>query len=370
MRVLNVIGKFNVGGAENYILNLYRSIDKSNIQFDFLVHGDDKGIYEDEAVSLGATIYRISSFNPLKQKHFNNQFIKLIKDNPNRWDVIEVHSEIDAANILKICKKFHIRCIVHSHSASSGKGIEGLIRSHYFHKLRKYVDIPFACSQEAAINRYGKKIAKRTFIVNNGIDVNKFAFNIENRNQLRKELNIPLNDIVYGHVGRFHVSKNHAFLIDIFNQIHIQNPHSYLVLVGDGELKNAIAKKVQDLKLDNFVIFAGSQHDTYRYYSLFDCLIMPSIYEGIPLTIIEAQANGLTIFASDKIDPNSKITQLVNFIPLSFSSTSWADTISHFQLNMQRNINQDSIKKSYDISQIASWYLDFIKSLGEHNDNN
>ena len=183
IRVLHVVGTLNVGGAENYLLNLYRAVDKNTLRFDFLVHGNKKGCYEDEVLSLGASIYRICHFNPFKQIIYDRQFEKILSVNKNKWQVIEIHSEIDASNIARICRKNKIRCIAHAHSSSSGKGIEGLIRNHYFKNLRKYIDIPFACSREAAINRYGPKIANRSYFINNAIDINKFSFNIESRNK-------------------------------------------------------------------------------------------------------------------------------------------------------------------------------------------
>jgi glycosyltransferase involved in cell wall biosynthesis len=370
IRILHVVGKLNVGGAENYLLNLYRAIDKNVIQFDFLVHGDDKGFYEDEVLSLGAHIYRISHFNPLKQINFNKQFQQILDDNKNRWKVIEIHSEIDVANIAKLCKKNHIRSIAHAHSASYGKGVSGMLRNHYFHKLRKYIDIPFACSQEAAINRYGDEIARRSYFINNAININKFMFNEESGISLRKKYRIDENAIVYGHVGRLHESKNQLFLVDIFKELYLKNNNSYLFLVGDGPLYSKIQDKVQKNELSNNVVFAGNHNNTNKYYSMFDCLIMPSLYEGIPLTMIEAQTNGLTIFASDHIDAKSKLCDLVHFISLDKSAKEWAQEILTTSWNKDRYKYIDQVSKSYDTNKLAKWYTRFIESIGESNDSN
>lgn len=362
-RVLHVIGLLAPGGAQTFLLNLYRSIDRSQLQFDFLVYGDRKGELEDAVTELGGKIFRIQKYRIYNGKAYIKEFKEIIAKNKLRWTAVEIHTELDAGILSKACHRVKIHSIAHAHSASFGLGFKGFIRGKTYRKLRKYVDIPFACSKQAAINRYGSKIAQKTYIVNNGIDLESFRYSSICRDKIRKQLSVSPSWTIYGHTGRFHESKNHLFLLEVFKEIKNIEKNSKLLLVGDGELLPLCKARAKALKIEEDVIFAGSKKDTYKYYSAFDKLIMPSIYEGIPLTMIEAQANGLPILASTGIDPLSKLVETVTFMDLSSGAKAWANVALGLESSNRERMYLNSAFKPYDIKLIAIWYMSFINGL-------
>ena len=184
-----------------------------------------------------------------------------------------------------------------------------------------------ACSTEAANWLFGKKKLNEIVIVNNGIDTDRFTFNEENRQRIRKKYQISNDTLLIGHIGRFSEQKNHKFILDVFKEIKYQHPNSKLLLLGVGELQNIIEGKVQQMHLNNDVIFAGLKSNTQDFYSAFDVFLMPSIYEGLPVVGIEAQSEGLPCFFSSNISNLIKITQNAHVLPLSMGPQKWAEVI-------------------------------------------
>ena len=353
IRVLQIIGSMNLGGAENFLMNVYRKIDRTKVQFDFVVH--KQGVFDDEIKKLGGEIYYIKPLQkvgPIKYK----KELKGIFDS-KKYRI--VHSQIDQVSgfILKVAYQCGIPVrIAHSHSSKNSNSFVGKIYKSYLQKkINKYSTKRYACSDKA-----GKWLYKRADfeVINNGIDINKFVFNANERKKMRKQYNIDDSTLVIGHVGRFMDAKNHEYLIDIFNDYNKNvNANSALLLIGSGELKEKIILKVNKLNLNKNVIFLEGLTDVYRYYNMMDIFVFPSIYEGLPLTLIEAQVNGLKCLISKNVTSQCQITNKCEFLDINQSSQIWANKITKSE---NRIVNKNSKKiLSFNSQNIANKLCEF-----------
>ena len=353
IRVLQVIRAMNIGGAETLIMNLYRNIDRKKVQFDFLVSYE--GYFDDEIKKLGGNIHYIPYLTDKGQITYEKNIIKLLKAHPE-YQVIHSHIDQVSGIIMQAAKKAGVSVrISHSHSTSNNNGkIAKIYKGYLQSKINKNANNYFACSKEAASWLFKEK-SKEAVIINNGIDIDKFKFSQEKRDKIRKELNIPEDYIVVGHVGAFRKEKNHIKLIQLYNEYLKENPKSVLVSVGDGDLKNNIIEEVKNLGIENNVKFLGLRSDTDALYSAFDILLFPSLYEGLSICLLEAQTSGLKILTSDTVDKNIKLTDNIEF--LSLEENNWN---KYFKTNKDRTYNKNLDK--FDIKNIAKEYQKFIES--------
>lgn len=360
-RVLQVVTSMDRGGAETMIMNHYRAIDRTKIQFDFLVHRSHQGAYDNEIRQLGGRIYRafpIRPWNYCKYFKFLNKFF-----NEHYADFIAVHSHIqeNSGFPLKYAKKYGIKCrISHSHIADLGIDYKYPFRKYGKYYVNKYASEKFACGKDAGIFLYGKKSKFITF--NNAIDSNKFKYNTEILIKTRAKLGIE-NKFVIGHIGRFCYQKNHTYIIDIFNELLKLKPNSTLVLVGDGPLRSGIEDKVNKLQIQNNVLFLGIRGDISDLMQAFDILLFPSLFEGLPVSIIEAQAAGLPCVLSDTIDNKTAITPNVSFISLSADIQKWVETLLSFQDFERKDTSEYIINANYDIHRNATWLTNFYLNV-------
>ncbi|MED4375449.1 glycosyltransferase family 1 protein [Schinkia azotoformans] len=361
-RILHVLGGLNRGGAETLVMNLYRNIDRTKVQFDFVVHTDEICDYNNEILSLGGKIYSIPRYKGSNHRQYKKAWNKFFIEHPE-YKIIHGHVRSTASIYLRIAKKFGLLTIAHSHSTSSGSGLSAIIKNIYQYQIRYSADYLFACSKVAGEWLYGKKACKQAnfFILNNAIKTQNFLFNKDKRIKKRNELNVT-NKYVVGHVGRFNSPKNHDFLIDIFKLVHEKNNNSVLMLVGDGSLKQAIEKKVEKLGLVNSVIFTGVRSDIQDLLQAMDVFVFPSLYEGLPVTVIEAQASGLPSLISERITNEVKITDLVKYLPLEKGEGLWAkEVLKHSVDNINRDgYHKDIVNAGYDIESVSNWYQEFI----------
>jgi len=353
----------NSGGIESVIMNYYRRIDKNRFQFDFIIH-DDKIAYEDEIKSFGGKIFNLTP----RRNYFvyKKEIKKFFKNNAKNYDAIWVNScTLSNIDYLKLAKKYGIKLrIIHSHnSRNMGTALTFIL--HHFNKLivNKYATDFWSCGELASKWFYNKKIINSSAhkIINNAIDVELFRFNKDIRNSYRKELGIE-NDFVIGNVGRLHFQKNQEFLIDIFEEIKKVKHNSKLLLIGDGEDKEKLMKIVSQKKLENNVIFLGVRSDISNLMHSIDCFVFPSVFEGLPVALFEAQAAGLKIYASDTISDKSKIDSNLIFLSLSLAPSEWARIIvNNYQEGYDRlKSNDKMLISNYNINgQIA----DFEKFL-------
>lgn len=319
----------NMGGAETLLMNLYRNIDRNTMQFDFAIHVDSKCLFEDEIKSLGGKIYRFKKFNGINFFQYRKQWTSFFKEH-SEHSIVHGHIGSCAFLYLAIANKFNKVTIAHSHNVRKKHdfSIHNILWSFYAYPTRKIANYFVGCSKKSGIDRFGKKVAnsEKFFILKNGIDSNRFRFDENTRNQIRRDLNLE-NKFVIGHIGRFVNQKNHSFLIDIFYKYLEKNPNSMLVLVGDGPLKKKIKDKVNLLNLNDKIIFTGTRTDTEKLLCAFDLFVFPSLNEGLGISVIEAQALGLNVLSSDVIPNETQISNNIILCSLKKNATYWANLI-------------------------------------------
>ena len=348
------------GGAETFIMNVYREINRSKVQFDFIVHTDKKCDYDDEIKSLGGKIYslpRYKVYNDLEYKRAWRNFFKLHKE----YNVIHGHMTSTASIYFKIAKEFGLKTIAHSHSTSSGVGLKSILVDYLNKNLNAVSDYKFACSKEAGEWLYGRYSDFN--IIKNGIKVENFIFNKEVRKQKREELNLN-NKIVIGHVGNFRYPKNHDFILNLFKDIYDENKNYKLILVGRA-VKENLLEQVRKMGLEDGVIFLGSRSDVNELLQAFDIFIMPSIYEGLGVSAIEAQISGLKCYLSDKIPREIKITDNVKFLSIDKNESRelWKQNLLD-KKEYNRKIHQKKIiEGGYDVSKISEYLETFYKDI-------
>jgi glycosyltransferase involved in cell wall biosynthesis len=250
--------------------------------------------------------------------------------------------------------------IAHSHSTSSGSGLAAVVKDILQKPLKSNsVDHLFACSEAAGEWLFGSKNMNAVSILKNSIDANKFVYNEITRVQVRRNLAIDQRFVI-GHVGSFIEPKNHMFLIDIFKEIHEKNNKSVLMLVGRGELSEKVTLKVKELGLEDSVMFMGIRTDIPELLQAMDVFLFPSLYEGLPLTLVEAQAAGLIVIASDKITEEINLTNLVKFISLERPASYWAEKLFQYTNSYKRrNTHEKICEAGYDVKENAKWLEEF-----------
>ena len=280
--VAHIMGKWlRTDGVESVIMNYYRNIDKSKVQFHFICDEDSTDIPYEEIEKLGGKVIIVPPYQKLFK--YQKELYKIFKENSYKI----VHSHINALSVfpLRIAKKAGVPIrIAHSHSTSNKKEWKKNIVKNILRPFSKvYANHFFACTKHAGEWLFGKKIIERKElnVINNAIDLKKFEFNEKTREDLRKEFGIKEDTIVIGHIGRFMKQKNHDFLIDVFNELIKKNENSILMLIGQGPLLNDMKQKVRDLKIEDKVKFIGQVTDVEKYYNIMDIFLFPSIYEGL-----------------------------------------------------------------------------------------
>lgn len=354
-RLLCIINNMNMGGAETFLMKVYRTIDRSRYQMDFCISVTEKCDYEDEIVQMGGRIFRIVPKSE-NQKEFKKQLTKIIKDNTYK-SVLRITSNAAGFWDLKIAKKAGAaHTIARSSNADDGSFVQSAIHHISRALWMKYVDVKIAPSVLAAEYTFGKKAVKSGEVkkLNNGLDLSVFRYDEQAGNAVRKEFDIPQNADVIGHIGRFNTQKNHLFLIEIFNAYLKNHPGSYLMLTGTGNLEEQIKSRVSDLKIQDHVVFTGLRKDIPALLSAFDLLMLPSLYEGMPNVIIEAQACGLPCILSDTVTREADLSGGLVYLPLS-DEQSWAAQAE--KILRGGRISADMI--DYDIRRVSAQFCDY-----------
>ncbi len=348
IRVLQVLGKLNRGGAETMIMNIYRNIDRTKIQFDFVKHTTEKCAYEDEILSLGGRIYNIPQYKLYNHLKYKKEWKKLLFEH-DEWKIVHSHIRSTATILLKIAKKENRITISHSHSISNGKGLKAIIKKKLQSSLPQYSDYMFACSKEAGEWLFGKNKFK---IIPNSIEAEKFKYNENVRNNIRKCLNIE-KDYVLGMVGRLTEVKNHRFMINIFSKMIKQKSNLKLLIIGSGPNKKKLYDLVEKLNLVNDVIFLEEVENIQNYYQAFDIFVFPSLWEGLGMVAIEAQCSGLKCFVSSEVPSIIDIgANLVEFININDENL-WINRILE-KKELNRLSQVDKVKAAgFDISENA-----------------
>lgn len=354
MRVLQVVTHMERGGLETMLMNYYRQMDRSKIQFDFLVHRQERAAYDDEIEMLGGHIYRIPRLNPFSYC-YRSALNLFFKEHPYR--IAHVHLDCMSAIPLSAAKKSGVMVrIAHSHSSNQDKNIKYIMKQYYKKKIFHYSTDLLACSQTAGEWMFGD----HTFeIMANAIDSERYLYSKMVRDKVRKNLDL-FSSLVIGHVGRFNYPKNHHFLINIFYELHKIQPNAKLMLVGDGIRREEIERKVKQLGLIDSVIFMGVRSDVNELLQAMDIFVFPSLYEGLPVTLIEAQAAGLPCVISDHISQECIVTNdLVTVQNLSDSAETWARHILSLPGKERSNRSAEIEASGFDIVENAKWLEEF-----------
>lgn len=358
IRVLHFIPGYYIGGIESLIMSLYENIDKTRMQFDFLVETQEWLEDFEKITKNGGNVYQIKPLNKKNPLLYIKEIKEFFKRKNKIYSVVHCHNIERSLFVLYYAKKYKVICrIFHSHTDS--------IEDYRYEKITKFIirlnnrlsTHYFACST-AAGDFYFKKDKKPFFILKNAIDTNTFTFSAEKRRAFRSSLNLE-NYFVIGHTGRFTYQKNHWKIVDIFYEVYKKYPHSRLLLVGEGPTKQEIEEKVDKLGLSHAVIFTGSRSDIANLLLCMDIFLLPSFFEGFCISLLEAQSMGLPCISSTVIPSEVQITDLITKINLNESNEKWAESILSYQ-NHHRT-SQDSIikKKGYDTYKNAKWLMDF-----------
>lgn len=364
IRVLHILHSMNRGGAENAIMNYYRHIDRDKVQFDFLLTETDKCAFEDEIIALGGRVYRVPLLT-LKNPYAYCKAVRLFYKSHTEYKIVHSHTSSKSFLPLYIAKRNGIPIrIAHSHNSKSESGIRGTIRDFFKLPLRMVVTDLCACGEEAAKWLYGEAVFNTGIvrIVPNVIETQAYDYSENVRQQVRNRLGVQSSSIILGSVARFSVQKNHAFIIEIFKSFHAQVPDSYLLLLGDGDLKSEIQRQVKEASLSDYVIFAGVVPNVGDYEQAMDFFLLPSFNEGLPLSLVEAQVSGLRCFASEGVPKEADKTGLVSFLPLSRGPEYWAKAIADSIGYNRRSHIEDIRAAGYDAhisaAKLEQFYLD------------
>lgn len=364
IRVAQIVGKMVGGGVESVVMNYYRHIDRSKVQFDFLVDEDSTCVPEKEITSLGGHVFRIPPYqHPIRYRH---ELIRLMRE--QQWSI--VHSNINTLSVfpLSAAKKAGVPVrIAHSHS-TMGKGefAKNAMKLALRPFANVYPTVRFACSHYAGEWLFGKN-ADFT-VIPNAIELDKFRFNAGVRQKTRQELSIADDTFLIGHVGRFMPQKNQTFLVDVLADLLPKRPDTMLAFVGDGPDKSAVQQHAIELGIADHVLFLGQRSDVNRLYQAFDVFCLPSLYEGLGIVAVEAQVAGLPCLLSDAVPMEADVTTKSHFLQIA-DAKPWSEVLSNLTFpDRSGHVNGDI--EEYDIEKQAVnllvKYKDLFKGIKKH----
>ncbi len=362
IRIAHVVGKMIGGGVESVVLNYYKNINRKKIQFDFICDSDSTNIPYKEIEELGGKVILIPPYQKIFQYH--KKLKKVLKDGEYKV----VHSHI---NTLSVFSLFAAKCagvpvrIAHSHSTTNKKEKKKNLLKQTLRPFSKLFATDYMCCSELAGRwQFGDKAYDdgKVYLLNNAINLDKFSFDSKIRNAKRKELNINDGTLVIGHIGRFVPVKNHNFLIEIFNEIYKKNKNSILILAGQGPLMDSVKIKVKELNLEDNVKFLGQREDVAELYQAFDVFLLPSLYEGLPVVGVEAQAASLLCYLSNEMTKETKVLDTTKFMSLNVHADEWANNILNDIDKYKRiNTSKEMTAKNFNIKEeskkLEEYYL-------------
>lgn len=356
IRILHIVTNMDCGGLETMIMNYYRKIDRKQIQFDFLVHRSEKAYFDEEIMEMGGIIYHLPKLNPFSKNYLNK--LKSFFKNHKEYKIVHCHLDCMSAIPLKVAREFNVPVrIAHSHNSNQTKDFKYLLKRFYKRQITCVATDLFACSYDA-----GEWMFKTTKfeVMPNAIDCSKYIYDINKQILKKKELGLKDESII-GHIGRFSPQKNHKFLLEIFKRVNEKEPNSKLLLIGQGQLCNSIKTYVHKLDLEEKVKFLGVRKDIPDLLQVMDVFLFPSLYEGLPVTIIEAQSAGLPCIISDKVPIECKKTDLVQQIGLKQDVDFWADVVLQAANRKRRDTYKEMVASGYDINmaviKLQKFYL-------------
>lgn len=374
IRILQVLTIMNRGGAETMVMNYYRNIDRTKVQFDFLLHRQERGAFDDEIESLGGKIHRLQSINFRNLSVYQKALDHFFENNPE-YQIVHSHLNALSVFVLKSAKKHNVQTrIAHSHTSLYNLNLNPFskkrhslqfafrffVQNIFKLKVPAYSNHYYSCGDKAGIWLFGKKNKDKIKIINNAIDSDKFIYDPVKAAKIKEKLHSG-EKLVIGHVGNFVPEKNHSFLLQVYKEIKNMKKDSVLILVGAGERKQ-FENTAIELNIENDVNFLGVRNDVPDILQAIDIFVFPSTNEGLPVTLIEAQASGLKIFASDEISKELDITGLINFVSLKQSPKYWAELILESTNYNRENTIDKIVEGNYDIKNNALMLQEFYNN--------
>lgn len=357
-RILHVVTYMGKGGLETMIMNHYRHIDRTKIQFDFLVHRDFEADYDAEISALGGKIFYLPPLNPFSREYLSALDL-FFEDHPE-YKTVHCHLDCMSGIILRAAQKYGVpNRIAHAHSSNQTKDTKYLLKLYFKTLIPKYATELFACGKQAGEWMFGGHNFK---IINNAIDTGLYRYSPDTASEVRGELGIPKDAVVLGHVGRFDPPKNHRFMLKMMLAVSDKRDDVYLLLVGDGELRERISELAVALGIRDRIIFAGVRNDVNRMLSAMDVFLMPSLYEGLPLSIIEAQSAALPCLISSGVPKECDKTGLVEQLSLEEGSEVWIEKALSMSAPDRKDVTDKIINAGFDIknnaAELQKFYLE------------
>lgn len=357
IRVLHVVTYMGRGGLETMLMNYYRHIDRNKVQFDFLVHRDFEADYDREILDLGGKIYHVSRLIPWSRS-YRAELKQFFHEHPE-YRIVHVHQDCLSSVALQCAAECGVPVrIAHSHSSGAVKNVKYPIKLHYMKQIPKYATQMFACGKQAGDWMFS---GNEYIIIRNAIDTGKYRYSSVVEKQVRDEFELG-EIIVFGHVGNFTPAKNHLFLLEVFQEILKRKSEAILLLVGGGEKMDSVKEKAESMGIQDKIVFTGVRSDVNRLMQAMNVFVFPSVYEGLPVTMIEAQASGLPCIISDHVSDECIVTKdLVSNMALEDSPARWAELILQ-QSCRRREDHIDEIQEAgYDITtaakELENYYL-------------
>ena len=354
-----VLASTNIGGAEMFVLNLLRNMDLSRFHVDLAVSFKEmKDGISKEVKDLGCNIFYLPYFKVYNYSQYVRAWNQFLTE--HHYDIVHGHASNSASIYLRIAKKHGCATIAHSHSAGfRGGWFQRMVKAIIASGVTKVADYWFACSEKAAEHLYGKKYLNYNnyYTIPNAINVEKYVFSDEIRNKIRKELNLSEDVFLCGHVGSLTAPKNHSFLLDVFASVLLKKPEARLLLCGDGQLRADIEHKADSLGIRDKVIFKGIVRNVNEYMMAMDVLIFPSLFEGFPITIIEAEATGLPIVMSDVITREVDLTDYIYRYSLNDAPEKWASVVCEKRMIKREKMNDIISVSKYNMKTAVNMIM-------------
>lgn len=366
IRILHSVSYMSRGGIETMLMNYYRNMDRTKVQFDFLCNSYLPGAYDEEILSLGGRIFRTPGFNPIKRSAYKRYMRKLFLEHPE-YKIVEAHNGPLGRYAMKAAKDSGIPVrIYHAHGADLRFDLKWPIKYYCMKMLKHSMNEHFVCSEKAGRFYMGDEVMDRGdyHFIPNAIAVEKFVYNEEVRERLRKTYGLE-NKAVVGHIGRFSAPKNHQFLLEVFAVLRRIIPQAHLVLVGDGEWKDKVIHQIDTLGIKDNVTLTGNIPNPQDWYQAFDVFLMPSLWEGLPVTGVEAQAADLPCVFSTAVTREVALSDKAEFIGLDEPVDKWATRLSDILGNLAPREDRTALitDTHYNIKEEAGRLQDLYLDL-------
>ncbi|WP_195891591.1 glycosyltransferase family 1 protein [Bittarella massiliensis (ex Durand et al. 2017)] len=356
IRVLQVVTIMNRAGLETMLMNYYRTIDRSKVQFDFLVHRKEAGAYDDEIRALGGKIYQLPPITLTTLSSYQDLAVAFFKQHPY-YKI--VHSHLDALSSLPLRAAQSVGVpvrIAHGHNNNFAVDLKFPMRMILKKSIHRYATDYMGCSPEALQFMFGK-YGEQGVVLKNAIDTSKFVFNSSTRNTVREQLKLT-DEFVVGHVGRFSAQKNHMFLLEVFSQLLKRRPNSILILIGEGQLQEKVEKRAKELHIEGKLLFMKSQNNVNELMQAMDVFVLPSLFEGLGIVLIEAQAAGLSCLTSQGVvSEETRVTELIHYLPLKDGAARWAEAVENMYVERKdrKDMSKEIVSSGFEIKRNAQW---------------